>query len=204
MRAVERFIEHIRTETKKNGVKLKLSPSKFLIIDHGTRVNGYFDDENNVIACSCGKSELLWLPILVHEYSHFEQRKDDCPQWRNSEYKGRDSTEVIDMWLSGKRIPKRIVKMCIARTRNLELDCERRTVKNIAKFSLPLSTLNYCRRGNAYVHFHNFVGENRKWYKVGHEPYAVPEVLAAMKTHLNDRYDRTPKKFMKLFAEHCV
>ena len=201
---VKKFIRHVEQETAKHKVKLTLAEAPYVIVAPRTRGNGFFDEEHMELACSCGKPRKLWLPILVHEYSHFEQWRDQCRAWTGGDLGNKDSSGEMFAWISGKRLPKRLVHLYVTKTRQLELDCEKRALKNIKKFKLPLDAKAYCQRANSYIHFHNYIEQSRKWYKVGQEPYAVKEVYGAMPTHLNGNASRTPRKYFDLFEKYCV
>ncbi len=198
------FINQIKQEIKSvNGI-LYLSKGKYLKTD-GFRLNGYFDTENKVkLAVATGKPLRQWLPILCHEYSHFQQFTEQCDAWTGIYFKnGEDSGIVLEDWLHGKDCDIKLVKDSIKRYRQLELDCERRSIKNIKKFNLPIDLERYTKRANAYIHFYNYLVLSRKWYTVGKEPYRVKQVLDKMPTHLNGSYEKTPKKFLELFKLYC-
>lgn len=200
------FVRYVEKALQKKNVVAHITDAEYVLLDDGTRVNGYFDELEPKLACACGKPLRIWLPTLVHEFSHFEQWKEKSAAWKLVDIGKRntDASEEFFAWINGKRIPKAVVTDYARRTRLMEMDCERRTVKNIRKFGLPIDVELYCAKANAYIHFHNFMLQERKWYKVGREPYNLKPVYSAMNATLDKRTDRTPQKYMRLFEEHCL
>ena len=132
--------------------------------------------------------------ILVHEYSHFEQWRDKRRAFTNDA-----ASYDFFLWIHGKRLSRRKAKDAANATRNVELDCEKLAVQNVKKFGLPLDVDAYIQQANAYVHFHNWAYLRRQWYRVGHCPYTLKEVVSQMPTVFASRYDETPQKYLKLF-----
>ena len=206
-KAAKEFINHIRQDARKYDVKVYLSKGKYILCgdgDDAVRVSGDFNEEKMRIGCATNKPFEKWISILVHEYSHFEQWKDQCPAWVNGfEENGKESFDDVCAWIKGKKFSERHIKKCIAKARNLELDCERRTVKNIKKFNLPINLDNYIRGANAYIYFYNYMLLRRTWYKTGKEPYAIKEVCSQMPTVLKRSYESIPKKYVELYDKYC-
>ena len=87
-------------------------------------------------------------------------------------------------------------------TRNLEHDCERRTLAMIKDYDLPIDGEKYARMAASYVMFYEYVKKHRKWYKIGKEPYRNEKLLKVMPANLPKRLTMTPK-IEKLYKE-CV
>jgi len=199
----QEFIDHVRSELKQAGGTLRLANTKNVLAD-GLCCSGYFDSEVPNISVAINKPEEIWLSTLCHEFSHFQQWQSDSAAWRNTLLPdGRDGGNVFEEWLDGEEHDLELVKDSIARYRRLELDCERRCVKNLTKFQLPIDIGVYCQRANAYIHFYNFIFERRRWYKRGKPPYASPAIMKVMPKTMDGRYDRTPKWLIDLFDIHC-
>ena len=201
-----KFISHVRSEIEKAGGILRLSDSKYIMIGN-LRVNGYFGGGEYgklEIAIATQKPIHIWLGTLSHEFAHFQQMKAKCRSWTNCDLpNGEDAIDTLDGWISGNDIHLNRVNHCIKICRNLELDCERRSLKNIIKYGLPIEPDVYCQRANAYVHFYNYIRIRRRWYKIGQEPYQVKEIISAMPKHLNGKYHYLPKRYLELYDEFC-
>jgi hypothetical protein len=177
------------------GVAVVLSPDEHVISD-GLRVSGYFDaaPEVPILAVAWGMGADRRLGILLHEYCHLTQWAEDAPVWRNDRGNWAD-------WLAGKSIKN--IKGLIAAARELEADCERRTIRLIRELDAPVDVENYARGANAYIHFYNVMAEKRKWYRPGRRPYTDPDSLAAANPTLDTDFRKTPKA-LRAAIENCL
>jgi hypothetical protein len=169
-------------------------------------VNGYFiDKEKRELGVATGKPMTLWLPILVHESSHMDQGIEGTQVWKERLVPGT-AVEAVDMifrWIAGDiQIPPVEISDYIRRTRNLELDCERRTVQKINKFDLPIEIEQYIQGANSYLFFYTAMKVTRMWYRPGQEPYNLPEIwsLAPKELlHNEDDYEQVPTALMAAY-----
>lgn len=194
------FANYVREQVAKENVELVLEDKGYIFADR-VRVSGYYDEVK--LVCAVGKPVKEWLPILVHEYSHFQQVKKKCWAYQRSFINGEDLSDRFYFWIKGAKYPYEEMKKWMLRLRNFEVDCERRAVKNIKKHNLPLDVDLYCQQANAYVYFYTYALLERKWWKRGHAPYANKNVYPHFPTTLDGRYSRLPKKYIKLYDEFC-
>lgn len=170
------------------GAAVYLSPEINVKAADGITCSGYFDgggpDTHPLLAVATGGPQDKWLGTLLHEYSHLTQWAEGAPVW----LAGSDAWAD---WLEGKRVSG--IKAKIATARELEADCERRTVRLARELQAPIDLDRYIRGANSYVHFYNVMAEKRKWYAKGRGPYDVPEVLEAANPALDRDYSKTPK-----------
>ncbi len=178
------------------GVAVYLPPTDHVMAD-GLRVTGYFDGEADqpVLACATGLPQDRWLGVFCHEYCHLTQWAEGAPVW------AADKDPKWHEWLEGK--PVRNVRAQIEASRELEADCERRTVRLIKELGAPVDLDRYIRAANAYVHFYNTIADVRKWYAPGKAPYNVPEVLALCNPTLDRDFSKTPPALAKALLA-CV
>lgn len=165
-----------------------LAPADHVMAD-SVRCAGCFSADNEgspVLAVAWGVPSEQRLGTLLHEYSHLTQWAEGAPVWR------LDQSAAWSKWLEGRRVNNIAEK--IASSRELEADCERRTVRLIRELDAPLDVERYCRQANGYVHFYNVMAARRKWYAPGRGPYASPEVSAAANPTLDQDYSKTPPK----------
>lgn len=195
MGTTSRFIKFVRQECKAHGIKFLLKRSKYVVISKTIRCSGWFDSEAKELVVA-GKNR-NWLATLVHEYAHLTQWIEQCKEWKAAE-----GIENIDDWLNGKKIknPKR----ALAKTRDLELDNEKRSVKIIKDWELPIDIKDYTQRANAYVQFYNYLFFTRRWCTPKNSPYRNPKIYKYMPTVFNMNYKVLSEKYKKVFEDAGV
>ena len=153
----DKCVKHNIFFLSKNTVKLKVN---------GINVGGYFNEEANgdfkgtlATALKCPD----YMDILVHEFSHMEQYIEKTNIW-----KGANQCGPMDDWLLGKDVKN--IEERIDQVKWLELDCEKRTVKNMIKYNLPVNISSYIQKANSYILFYNYIKETRLWCKIGNSP----------------------------------
>lgn len=171
------------------GVAVLLSPEETVPLDGGLRSSGWFDGEKKILAVATGREERWWLGTLCHEYSHLTQWAENAPVWLADE----KSPDWWD-WLSGKQV--RNYRKGIETSREIEADCERRTVRLMRELSVPVDIEKYCRCANSYVHFYNLIPEVRKWYRPERAPYYAEDVTSLFNSTLDADYSKTPKHLL--------
>ena len=201
---IDKFISDLQKRCKKYKITFLMSGLDYVKWGNG-KSNGFFNDEDMEMAISIGKPVDKWLNTLIHESCHFDQWVQNCKTWQNMKKQKPDAcTQLFEYWLyNKKKISKEqaIDMACIMR--DLELDNERRTIKKIKKYNLPIDIKEYARGAGAYVMFYNYIGKYKKWYKIGKEPYNNKKIRALMPTNLNAKYDKLTPKLEKLYKE-CV
>ena len=190
---VHEFIEHVKAECKAAGIKLKLKKVKYLVLSKEIRCSGYFDETRKELVVA--KNNPYWLEILVHEYGHLTQWKDNCKEWKNL----GDSLSIIDDWLGGKEVKG--IKKALSRARDLELDNEKRSVKIMKEWNLPIDTKEYTQKANAYVAFYTWMYRTRRWCSPANSPTRNPQVFKQMPKIFRMNYKVLSKKHLKIFKE---
>lgn len=179
MNSKEKFINIVKSKCKEHNVDLQLRNSKKVKYNEFLYTSGFFEDVSDTKGVlACGIKHPQFLEILTHEFSHMEQWIEKAPINKNAIYCGD-----MDEWLSGKDINNIYSKL--DKIKLLELDCEKRTVKNIKKYSLPINVTEYIQKANCYVLYYNFIKESRKWV----------QNLTSEKN--KDLWSLCPKRFMK-------
>ncbi len=168
--------------------------------------NGFFEPElkieNNkkikVLATAIGKPLEEWLPIFVHESSHMDQFLENSQYWIPS-----SECDLIDEWLSGKKVPKNDIENLIKKIIMVEADCEIRSLKKIQEFNLPIKNEDYCRNANSYLLFHHWMADNKEWYTTA--PYEIPEIFSKMPSTLGsvESYLQRPEQSIIDLFEQC-
>lgn len=193
---VKSFIEHVKSECKKYGIKVKLKNVKYLKLDDNIRCSGYFDEEEKVLAVAINSD--IWLGVLVHEYCHLTQWVDNCKEWKA----GCRGLPKVDEWLGGKKVSG--IKKALAQSRDLELDNEKRSVKMIKKWKLPIDIKNYTQRANAYVQFYNWLWYSKRWCKPNNTPYGNETIINSMPTTFRMNYETMSDKYKQLYKKQKI
>lgn len=194
---VQAFLEFVKQECKKHKVKLELRKVRYLKLDKTIKCGGYFDSEERRLVVAT-KNEDTWLPLLVHEFAHLTQWVDNCEPWA----KGADGLFFVEEWLSGKKV--RNIKKYLGQSRDLELDNEKRSVKLIKKWNLPIDIEDYIKRANAYVQFYNYMYYSRKWCKPGNSPYRNQAIYESMPSSFRMNYKKMSEKYVKIYKEQNI
>ena len=87
--------------------------------------------------------------------------------------------------------------------RDMELDCEIRSVENIKKWKLPLKINNYIQLANSYIYFYTYSLKVRKWCNLK-SPYRVKSIVNIMPDYFVEDYDDLDPKYEELFERYCV
>lgn len=199
IRSVDRFIKYVNQDCEERGIDILVSLKDFVKCD-AVKSNGYYDDVNKVLAISVNKPITEWLRTLVHEYAHSLQDKEKCKIWVD----GQDSYTRFFNWQEGtETLSKKELDLHCRRAQMIELDCERRALKLITKFNLPLNKKEYCKSGSSYIYFYLFIKKMGKWYKIGKEPYRNERILSMMPDNLDGNYNKLSKQLMQLYME-CI
>jgi len=194
---VRAFINHVKGHCKEVGIKYQIRPVKYLVLSGNIRCSGYFCEETMRLVVA-GKSK-DWLGILTHEYAHLTQWQDKSTNiWKT----GSTGVTHLDDWLGGKKI--RSIKKAIQQSRDLELDNEKRTVKLIKKWKLPIDLNDYIKKANAYIQFYNWMRYSKRWSSPGKAPYGNKTIYEAMPPNFRMNYKKMSDKYLKLYKEQNI
>lgn len=204
-KAINDFIRDLDLCTSYYNIKLilTLQPYVNLGMDEKTKCNGYFDDVSEVIAVATSKPIEQWFPTLVHESCHFDQWRYFTKVW--SDYSNNScSDNKLDDILTGKLVlSENDNKEYFRISRELELDCERRTINKIKEYNLPIDIKKYAKGAASYVLFYNYVEKYKKWYVMGREPYNTESILKEMPESLDGDFSKLEPHIESMF-KGCV
>jgi hypothetical protein len=187
---VLRFLTDLRGICKEKDVKLFLPNSESVAYSDKIRTIGFFGGDPLTLACA--RKSPVFIEVLVHESCHLDQYFDDY----NFFNKGENS-DLIDEWLLGKEIKN--IEKHIEITREIELDCEKRAVRKILKYQLPININHYIQKSNAYVWFHNYMCKKRFWPIPEEFPYNVIEIWSKMPATFQSNYSILPLTIENIF-----
>lgn len=192
----ESFIELVRVHLSCYNMALLITKNKFVRCD-GVDVGGFFAADDGIVAAGKNKR---FLGILAHEYCHFLQWKHEFPGFARFD----KHFPAWNSWLNGKRnLNKKDLHIRFLAIRNLELDCERRTVELIRKYKLPVNIEKYIQDANAYMYFYAYIKKHRIWpnKKI---PMTIKNKMPIRFLKKANDYNIMPEEFEHLMTKHCV
>jgi len=143
------FLAYVVNTCIKHHITLNLDYS-----DDSDYCGGRFDGDSIQININISESD--WLSVLVHEFSHLQQQIDNAKVWKglNIKYCGvkRNVISIYNDWINSKRISKKIAKKCCKKIVQMELDCEKRSIKLIKKWHLSVNIPNYIKDANMVLY----------------------------------------------------
>lgn len=178
MKNVLGFIKHVEEICQSRNIKLVLYPKKEYY-----KSNGVLSDKLLVVCMDYPLD--VWLSTLLHEYGHLEQDIEGVHQI---------STDVFTWLEHQKRHASTLYKL-----RDMELDCERRSLKNIDVFKLPIKKGEYAKKAAAYIHYYNYMLINPVWPKIA--PSTIQEILDVMPRTLRGNFESLGK-YEQIYRKH--
>jgi len=156
--------------------------------------SGYFDEKSLVVATN-KKNVREWLDVLVHESCHLDQFLERSKLWVSDD----ESLCIVEAWIKKKNISEQRRDRGFTNTIALELDCEKRTIAKIKKYSLDINKEEYIQKANSYLFAYLYALIYRKWYPT---PYENPRIWKRMpKNFLTiDEYLDRNSKHLKYFV----
>jgi len=198
----KKFIADIIEDCNKHNITVLLSHEKRVKLpeeDDDAAANGFFCNEDRILAVAAGNPVEQWFWVLLHEYNHFQQ-------WKEKKFysdKAIEDESLFWGWLfCDHELTKKILDRVTNRQRACELDCEQRTIKTLKEYpEIGIDIKIYTQKVNAYLYFYTMVKRRRRWYKKA--PYEVKEIINIMPDKLLKNYNRVPKEYQKLVDKHC-
>jgi hypothetical protein len=142
----------------------------------------YMDSKDNpIIKVAKGSlSEEEWFGVLLHEYCHFLQWRDDSKLWNNFCNHDITYSQII---LKPAKYKKELIALM-----ELEINCEKRVV-NIIKNNKLFNYKTYVQSANAILYkyavlykYHKWPDDNRKYKKV--QDFCPIKILKSYKEYL--------------------
>lgn len=170
MKNILNFIKHVEDVCVSQNIKLVLYPKREYY-----ESTGILSDKLLVVCIDYPLD--VWLSTLVHEYGHLEQDINGAHQISSD----------IFTWLKHKKKHS----STLYKLRDMELDCERRSLKNIDRFKLPLKKSEYAKKAAAYIHYYNYMLINPVWPKI--PPSSIDEIVNVMPNSLRGNFQKLGK-----------
>jgi hypothetical protein len=193
MTSVDAFFSKCMRELMKYGVTIQFVSEEisninysFFEVDHrgeNPRLSMVYSEENF----------LDNFPLFLHEYCHFLQ-------WKNGEH--FDSTSSLTKF--GEWIAYKSEKFSIKDIRNIqqmELDCDKKVIRLVKKYQLPIDISIYKKMTNSYVLSYNYIFEKRIFF---HSGFDHPEVMNCVPDRFLSMNEiiKGNQKHKELFLKH--
>ena len=202
----DKLIDDITKTANENGVKLLLPETDGVPYITGAHVSGYFIDNGEpTLACGIGGDIMKWGPILAHESSHMDQWIENCKEWTDNYWKGRECVDWLDEWCQDKiELEDNEVDEIINRAIAVELDCEKRTIQKEIKYQIPVNIEEEIQKSISYILFYRFIKDSKKWNAPGKAPYKIKEVWSLMPKRFEDcDFTVVPDNIKEAYYKYC-
>jgi hypothetical protein len=164
----------------------------------GNIVDGYFSDADNELVIT---TKDCWPEILVHEFCHYLQWIEKCKYWTNLDIDDTNCLDLMWKWINHEiELSKAKRKIVFSRIRDMELDCERRTVELIKKYNLPINLKEYICFANVYIYYYNFARVTRKWFPDEVSPMTMDKVHSLMPKSLEGKRNKMSEEMFNTMA----
>ena len=198
IKADKEFIGHAVLECTKKGVKVLFDHKEFVLADQ-TKCSGFFDEDKKELHVATRKPQKDFFPVFVHEFCHFQQWSDREPLYMLISAGNSIDKDMWD-WLNGKDISIDKVEKSIRAYQKMEMDCEKRVVRQIEKFGLSIEINNYIQMANIYVLFYSLLLETRKLYKT--PPNQIPSLVKTVPTTFIESFE-IPEDYRRITLKKC-
>jgi hypothetical protein len=202
---VQHFLRVVTETCDRHGVEMYLGKGRNVRYK-SLRCLGYFDSMESPsprYAVATGRPLAEWLPIAVHELCHLAQWAEGAPAW--IEQVLAPSVYALDLlgeWFAGKHLEDEEITRLIGLAREVERDCEERTLRMIVQYRLPVDLTVYAQQANSYVFYYTAMREMRRWYT--RSPREVPEVWKLMPDRIlpPPAYEDLPVEYREAFLKY--
>lgn len=175
-----RLLEDACRAAEQCGVRVVLSNGPWVHQSEGDGMpcSGFFLDRPvPTLAVALGHPAAEWVPIFAHESSHFDQWREQAPEWTDLFRFGDEASLVLDAWLEGGRefSPSELGEL-VGSIKAVEFDAERRTLAKMQSYGVKVDPAEYAQKSNAYVMFYDWCANRRRWSEAGRPVYRVESI----------------------------
>lgn len=196
MRSTDVFIKDVRKIARANDITIKLPKTEFVYCEDDPIPScGYFQSEGPLLVVGTGgKSIKSWVATLVHESCHMDQFIEDQFLWT----KCAPGYEVFFDWLWDEDyvVKENVLYEAVQDIIRLELDCERRSIKKIREYNLPIDIPQYIRGANVYLYSYLYMLQVRKWVPA---VYSCVDTAALASSKFSSSYTKIPRRLNTAF-----
>ena len=188
---------------QQNNVKVVLSKANKVKSSDGSMCKGYWEDgdpDNLVFACSIKGNVENWIGTFAHEYCHFLQWLEKGELW--TRYDNLDADIFINCF-TNKPITQKDLDFYMDTARDIEADCEKRTIKLLKSYGVPIDYEEYIRGANIYIFYYTYLKTSRRWNNApGLSIYEISEIRKLVKPQFYRSYSKIPKELFDAFIKY--
>ena len=197
------FVNDTIKKAESLGVTFQMSNERLLPYNGSVDipVSGFFVvNPKPLLGVATGKPFEEWLPILIHESCHMDQWAENADEWTNNMIdETKEAADYIDEWIAGNDFWEETLDKVFLAAKNVEKDCEKRTIEKIEKYNLPINKEIYAQKSNAYVHFYEHIRKTRKWWSSEQKPpyeqvsvwgVAPKQIVDTLPLELSNAFDK--------------
>lgn len=196
----ERIARYVKGKARAMGIRVVLDhKNKFLDGDISVGSEAYFRDDG-VIKVSTLHPD--WALNLLHEFSHGEQWKSNCPVWRKSYMMGSDAYDIADQWIKGERELTMGQRYDVFHALyDVERDAEARTINHMRRAGSSQCTARYAQRAWAYINSYMYSCFIREWLPAHLPPYSIDSIVDRMPQSMSKELVLIDPSWWKLYME---
>lgn len=193
----QELLKLVKTDCKSYNIKLYLSTGK-AVRNNGHKCGGYFCSSTKKIAVAKGNPN--WAIILLHEYCHLIQWRENCEAWSNS---CRYRIDYMSEWLADSRyVSKAKLDEVFRTTMNVEQDCERRKIAYLKQLGISKKKIQEeIQKANAYVLFYMYVKKNQIW-NLPKYPSRIKKIWSQCPKNFNYNFHKSFERVEHLYNYH--
>lgn len=134
--------------------------------------SGFFDEKSIVVATD-KKFRVDWVGTLIHESCHLDQFLEKSPAWVNDNV----GLNIVESWVDEKIKNKSKALKSFINVIEMELDCEKRSIKKFKKYKIKFNKNLYIKQANAYLYSYIYAFVNKKWYPTPYEKNGIVDKM---------------------------
>lgn len=98
--------------------------------------------------------------IFIHEYCHYKQWKEQTTIWKD----GLANWLLFELYLQGKYDNFTLDQLKTIQV--MELDCDKRVLREIRQHKLDIDTRRYIKESNSYIYSYNISYDTKDFYSL--------------------------------------
>jgi hypothetical protein len=162
---------------------------------------GYFDCETKKLEVATKMSQRNWLPVFLHEYSHYVQ-------WITKEssfvylLNNKTLQNHFWHWIQGNEVRSKSEVIDSARAiQQMEYECEKIAFEILEENNLSILKSDYIKFANIDVLFFNVALKYRRWYDT--PPHTIPEIMDVIPSEQIEDITKILPEFNELVLKKC-
>lgn len=192
------FIVNEINKANEYGISIILENKKVVYLEGDNNGSaGYFDHISKTLKVSTKRSLDSFIGLFVHESCHMDQFIEDPISWKYI----TDQYQIYYNYIDGEqKYNNDILQEAVVTVLENELDCEKRSIRKIKKYELPIDIKEYKQKANCYIYSLYYYFTIRKWY----DDFQNDDKWKIAPINFRKDYTKIPKNLFKIFHEHHI